>query len=148
VCKLRRTVSERFKHETKKVVFHDTMALRSRTPRSELKITFGEKDLQRLDGLTSKTRRKSPTKLRPNEPPPPPPPSVTLDNSDVEIIQRSQSTDKLVFRGKNADVKMKVIETNEKLEMTDTNPQVIEKPIGKKDCSNVLRLKITLVKIC
>jgi hypothetical protein len=132
VCKLRRTVSERFKHETKKVVFHDTMALRSRTPRSELKITFGEKDLQRLDGLTSKTRRKSPTKLRPNEPPPPPPPSVTPDNSDVEIIQRSQSPDKLVFRGKNADVKMKVIETNEKLEITDTNPQVIEKPIGKK----------------
>ncbi|XP_044253158.1 uncharacterized protein LOC123004106 [Tribolium madens] len=75
VCKLRRSVSERFNHGSKKVVFHDTMALRSRPSRSELRLDLGEEDLERLDGLTSKTRRKSPTKVRPNEPPPPPPPS-------------------------------------------------------------------------
>ncbi|RZB39687.1 uncharacterized protein BDFB_008503, partial [Asbolus verrucosus] len=62
VCKLRRSVSERFNHGAKKVVFHDTMALRSRAPRNELRISFGEQDLERLDGLMSKTRRKSPTK--------------------------------------------------------------------------------------
>ncbi|KAL3275595.1 hypothetical protein HHI36_020350 [Cryptolaemus montrouzieri] len=69
VCTLRRSTSERFKVEPPKVVFLDTMALRSKVPRGDARDTFNHCDLEKLDGLVPK-RKISP---RPKDPPPLPP---------------------------------------------------------------------------
>ncbi|KAJ8941995.1 hypothetical protein NQ314_010220, partial [Rhamnusium bicolor] len=82
ICTLRRSYSERITQEQKKVIFNDTMALRHRRKRANSRINFDEKDLERLDGITSRTRKISPSKTRPNVPPPPPP----LNNSTNEFI--------------------------------------------------------------
>lgn len=85
--KLRRSESDRSNHESKKVIFHDSMALRSRVSRGDSRITF--KDLERLDGLPLRTRKVSPEKPRPNQPPPPPPPVNTIDFQEIENKTKS-----------------------------------------------------------
>ncbi|CAG9761531.1 unnamed protein product [Ceutorhynchus assimilis] len=73
--KIYRSNSERINVDHKSVNFYDTMALRIRK-RSDSRITFSEKDLEKLDGITARTRKISPLKPRPNDPPPPPPPTI------------------------------------------------------------------------
>ncbi|XP_045461895.1 uncharacterized protein LOC123672000 [Harmonia axyridis] len=79
VCTLRRSTSERFKVEPKKVVFLDTMAIRVKPSRGDSRETFNNCDLQKLDGLVPK-RKLSP---RPKEPPPLPPP-LEQDAGSIE----------------------------------------------------------------
>ncbi|CAH0546965.1 unnamed protein product [Brassicogethes aeneus] len=88
VCKLKRSISDRIIQDHAKVVFLDTMALRTRIPRTDARITFNEKDLERLDGLSSKTRKIISFTPRPSDPPPPPPQTTDLDEyEDVSIIE-------------------------------------------------------------
>ncbi|KAG5893882.1 hypothetical protein JTB14_005338 [Gonioctena quinquepunctata] len=65
---LHRSLSDRIKKEESKVTFNDTMALRQLRHRKNLVVDFS--DLERLDGLTSRSRKVSP---RPSTPPPAPP---------------------------------------------------------------------------
>lgn len=58
------------------------MALRQRVKRGDSRVPFGEKDLERLDGITSRTRKISPNKSRPNAPPPPPPVNLAEDEEE------------------------------------------------------------------
>ncbi|KAJ8968829.1 hypothetical protein NQ317_015645 [Molorchus minor] len=91
-CSLRRSNSDRKSHGHKKVLFHDTMALRQRKKRKDSRSKFDEKDLERLDGITPRTRKISPVKPRPNSPPPPPPPneiSNSEQNDTQNILQNS-----------------------------------------------------------
>lgn len=83
--KLQRSLSDRVTQEQKPVVFHDTMALRQRKPKSETRIDFT--DLERLDGTVTRIRKVSP---RPTRPPPPPPPPNTNgeDKQDEDIYEQ------------------------------------------------------------
>lgn len=67
------------------------MALRIRK-RSDSRITFSEKDLEKLDGITKRTRKISPVKPRPNSPPPPPPPT---NDKQEESAEESDHSEKL-----------------------------------------------------
>ncbi|KAJ8922446.1 hypothetical protein NQ315_004393 [Exocentrus adspersus] len=83
-CSLKRSLSDRIRQDSKKVTFHDTMALRQR-PRTR----FGDTDLERLDG----TRKISPSKPRPSLPPPPPPPVSVTDDEGVASGDETHSID-------------------------------------------------------
>ncbi|KAH1003997.1 uncharacterized protein LOC109534518 [Dendroctonus ponderosae] len=63
------------------VEFYDTMALRTRK-RSDSRLVFSEHALAKLDGITTRTRKISPLKLRPTRAPPPPP--ITADQQPKE----------------------------------------------------------------
>ncbi|KAJ8935314.1 hypothetical protein NQ318_019482 [Aromia moschata] len=119
ICTLRRTHSDRLSQEQKKILFHDTMAIRQRKKRADSRINFQDKDLERLDGITSRTRKISPTKPRPNTPPPPPPDDNIVDNqknmSQNENIENDVEGDTLAEDNAKTDC------TNDKLsEETDT----------------------------
>ncbi|XP_018572239.1 uncharacterized protein LOC108911725 [Anoplophora glabripennis] len=81
-CSLKRSYSDRVPNNQKKVVFHDTMALRQRMKRVDSRAPFDEKDLERLDGITPRTRKISLTKSRPSAPPPPPPPMSPVGDEE------------------------------------------------------------------
>nr|CAH7718947.1 unnamed protein product [Callosobruchus chinensis] len=55
-CNLNRSFSDRARSKETPVVFHDTMALRQKK-RADCRIDFS--DLEKLDGITSKTRKLS-----------------------------------------------------------------------------------------
>ncbi|XP_008191255.2 uncharacterized protein RhoGEF64C isoform X1 [Tribolium castaneum] len=128
VCKLRRSVSERFNHGSKKVVFHDTMALRSRPSRSELRLDLGEEDLERLDGLPSKTRRKSPTNPRPTQPPPPPPPASPP-------VEKPKPTSKCAKPAKVAPQEEPNVKTQKAKKVA------VKEPMEKQEVGNVDEIK-------
>ncbi|XP_060520426.1 uncharacterized protein LOC132698404 isoform X2 [Cylas formicarius] len=86
LLKLKRSYSDRLNNKQNHVVFHDTMALRSKK-RPNVKITFSSEDLEKLDGITSRTRKISP---RPHRPPPPPPPVQLCDKEKKEDSECQQ----------------------------------------------------------
>lgn len=122
LCSLRRSTSERFIQEPNKVVFQDTMALRTRTPRSDSRTAFTEKDLERLDGINARKRQSnSPTKSRPRKPPPPPPLQNGIDsNAGVakkEPIAKELKSEKAIELEKPI-----AIQNNKKIEINISPP--------------------------
>lgn len=107
------------------------MALRSRPSRSELRINLGEEDLERLDGLGSKTRRKSPPSPRPNQPPPPPPPASpdNLETKITERLEKPKPKEKKVAKNTN---EKKTIESDKKKQEPVKEPVKAEN-IAKQD---------------
>lgn len=72
------------------------MALRQRMKRTDSRVPFDEKDLERLDGITSRTRKISPSKSRPNAPPPPPPVSIAEEEEGKDHTKTKDKEEKRI----------------------------------------------------
>ncbi|XP_049818854.1 uncharacterized protein LOC109601331 isoform X2 [Aethina tumida] len=134
IHKLKRSVSDRIAQGRPKVVFHDSMALRSRTSRTDARITFSDKDLERLDGITSRTRKISPPKPRPTDPPPPPPQTTDLDDYDDKPIKEDISEATLTKDEPEETSEVKNPETQETkiIENTDNSKEKYSKLVFEK----------------
>ncbi|XP_076263580.1 rho guanine nucleotide exchange factor at 64C [Rhynchophorus ferrugineus] len=90
--KVHRSNSDRRNAKVKNVDFFDSMALRTKR-RGDARIIFSNEDLEKLDGITTRTRKLSTSKPRPTSPPPPPPPttqppeSLEFQTNAVETLE-------------------------------------------------------------
>lgn len=119
LIKVRRSNSDRRNIQSKCVDFFDSMALRTRK-RPDSRITFSNEDLEKLDGITSKTRKLSSCTSRPLSPPPLPP------SLPSEAVTKTESNTNDEISAKSEKGALGVLDSSQKLENSITVDEKIE----------------------